>query len=186
MSSTDHRMEHAQTSLEQQNQEVVAAKNALRTAVEEHNMMAQEYYATMERFSQLHEELDYAQANNQLVLADCETLETELEQQGGEARQRLYQLSKERDTLQCVLEQRTQENRKECTESIQSANEILLKQTDELVLTKAKLSMAQKEIDQVTSRERTAAQRAEHLFSKTKTLQGHVELQEQGRAAADI
>eukprot|EP00656_Telonema_subtile_P025524 TRINITY_DN27590_c0_g1_i2.p1 TRINITY_DN27590_c0_g1~~TRINITY_DN27590_c0_g1_i2.p1 ORF type:complete len:409 (-),score=144.42 TRINITY_DN27590_c0_g1_i2:106-1332(-) len=147
MSSSDARMQKAQASIEHQSHEAARAKKELRSAVEEHNMMAQEYYTTMERVALLNGDLAAERANGELLAVDNGRLAEELTEEGKQARRRLTMISTERDTLRSALEAHNEETRQACAAGVKKVNETLLKQTGELVATKARLSVAQREAE---------------------------------------
>ena len=82
---------------------------------------------------QLREDLDYSQTTERIISADCEDLEIQLHEQGHTARKRLQELSRERDSLQNVLENQNSETREACAASIQTVSESLASQTEEAV-----------------------------------------------------
>lgn len=181
MASSDQRMKSAESCLEQQHSEIVSAKSALRNAVEEHNMMAQEYYSTMEKFSQLHEDLEYSQASHSMISADCEELEIQLHKQGHTARKRLNELSRERDQLQQTLQERNAETRAACEATLEAANSSLACQTEEAVQAKSRLTVAKNEIADVRKELQGADEQCAKLNKQVQQLEAQAAEAEKAR-----
>merc|ERR1712227_707760 len=121
MKTSDERHLNAAAALENRSMEVASTKAALRSAVEEHNMMAQEYYEAMEKFAQMNEELEWSSQAHQRVSASCDELESALYDQGALARKRLGEINHERDMLQSTLEVRNHEISNKAEKSVAAA-----------------------------------------------------------------
>lgn len=185
MAASDTRMESAKASLEHQSNEATSARAALRTAVEEHNMMAQEYYSTMERFSKMHEELDTERAQNDLLAIEYEQLERELAEQGKHARKRLGSIASERDTLKAALEAHSEDTRAACAQSVKSVNDHLLQTTGELVAVKAQLSVAQRQAEEAQDKMSRSAAQSSALSQQLASLREQSSAKDEEQRAAE-
>jgi len=170
MQTSDQRREVAEANLEHQHNEIRAARAALQTAVEEHNMMAQEYYGTMEKFSQMNEELEYSQSHHDLMSSNCEGLEQELVEQGNDARRRLGDIHKERDVMRQSLELSNMETRQKSQGSLAVLQERLLSEQAEVVATRAKTERAHQDAESARTHASVLGERCVDLERRCEVL----------------
>jgi len=163
---------------EQNHAEITSARSALRTAVEEHNMMAQEYYGTMEKFSEMNEELEWSKGAHQMVSGDCEDLELELFDQGNAARRRLGDIHQESNSMQLELELRGQETAHKSMQSHAVFAEQLMTEKAEVVATRAKAERALHDAEKARTSSAVMSERCEVYARRCDQLSTNLREQE--------